>query len=114
PEPWLPPPHAGVRYGGRLTAHAPAAARAPTAALMRPGATTHSADLEQRLVDLPVSVTGPQALQLQLPASADLAPPGWYLLFVVDQAGVPSPAAWVHLSCDRLSPPETPPAWPSR
>jgi hypothetical protein len=26
------------------------------------------------------------------------APPGWYLLFLLDQATIPSPAAWVHLS----------------
>jgi len=98
PRPSVTPAHTEVRYGAALTVHTPDAARVATAALMRPGATTHSADLEQRLVDLPVSVTGAQALQLQLPASADLAPPGWYLLSVLDQAGVPSPAPWVHLS----------------
>jgi hypothetical protein len=27
----------------------------------------------------------------------DLAPPGWYMLFIVDEAGVPSVATWVRL-----------------
>ena len=60
-------------------------------------ATTHSSDLEQRLVDLPLTVTGADTLALTLPASPNLAPPGWYLLTVLDAAGRPSPAAWVHL-----------------
>ena len=65
---------------------------------MRPGATTHSLDAEQRLLDMPVQVTGPDAVLLQLPATPTLAPPGWYLLFVVNAAGVPSQGSWVQLT----------------
>jgi hypothetical protein len=68
------------------------------ASLLRPGATTHSCDVEQRLVDLPMQVVGPEAVELTLPATATLAPPGWYQLVVVSSAGVPSQGAWVHLS----------------
>jgi hypothetical protein len=96
--PSVTPAQPEVHYGTPLDVTTPAAAGIATAALMRPGATTHSSDLEQRLIDVPSTVTGPDTLRLQMPASANLAPPGWYLLFVVDQAGVPSPAAWVHLT----------------
>ena len=68
------------------------------ASLLRPGATTHSCDAEQRLVDLPLHITGPDTVRLELPASAALAPPGWYQLVVVSSAGVPSEGAWLHLS----------------
>ncbi|MEO6503390.1 MAG: galactose oxidase-like domain-containing protein [Jatrophihabitantaceae bacterium] len=98
PRPSVTPAKSDLRYGATMQAATPNAARIATAALMRPGATTHSSDLEQRLVDLPITVSGPDALELRLPASADIAPPGWYLLSVVDQAGIPSSAAWVHLS----------------
>ena len=54
-------------------------------------------DGEQRLVDLPHQVTGPDEVSLELPSAATIAPPGWYLLFVVNDAGVPSEAAWVQL-----------------
>ena len=37
-------------------------------------------------------------MSLQLPPDPRIAPPGWYLLFVVSTGGVPSEAAWVHLS----------------
>jgi hypothetical protein len=73
-----------VHYGAAVDVTTPQAAQIATAALVRPGATTHSSDLEQRLVDLPLTATGPASLRLQMPASTNLAPPGWYLLFVVD------------------------------
>jgi hypothetical protein len=65
---------------------------------MRPGATTHSLDSEQRLVDLPIQVTGPGAVLIQMPATAIIAPPGWYLLFVVTGTGIPSEGSWIHLT----------------
>ena len=97
PRPSVVPAQQEVTYGAVLTATVPGAASVASAALMRPVATTHSSDLEQRLVDLPLTVTGADTVALTLPASPNLAPPGWYLLTVLDAAGTPSPAAWVHL-----------------
>jgi hypothetical protein len=73
-------------------------AQIASACLMRPGATTHSMDSEQRLVDLPIQVTGPGAVLLQMPATATIAPPGWYLLCVVTATGIPSEGSWIHLT----------------
>jgi hypothetical protein len=36
-------------------------------------------------------------LTIQAPAGANLAPPGYYMLFIVDANGVPSIAAMVRL-----------------
>ena len=88
----------GRRTAGSLRPRVPGAAQIASACLMRPGATTHSLDAEQRLVDLPIQVTGPDAVLLQLPAAATIAPPGWYLLFVVSATGVPSVGSWIHLT----------------
>ena len=87
-----------VHYGDTVVAGVVDPADLREASLLRPGATTHSCEAEQRLVDLPLQVTGPDAVELELPASAALAPPGWYQLVVVSSAGVPSQGAWVHLS----------------
>jgi hypothetical protein len=92
------PAQVEAHYGGTLTAAVPDAAQITSASLLRPGATTHSLDAEQRLVDLPLQVSGPDEVTLQLPATATLAPPGWYLLTVLSAAGVPSEASWVHLT----------------
>ena len=69
-----------------------------SASLMRPGATTHSSDSEQRLVDLPLQLTTDDTVDLELPGESALAPPGRYLLFVATTEGVPSDGQWVHLS----------------
>lgn len=68
-------------------------------ALVRPSATTHSTDPDQRLVDLPFerSADG-HAWTVDVPTNPSLAPPGWYMLFATDSNGVPSVAEWVHLA----------------
>ncbi|KUJ70737.1 galactose oxidase [Streptomyces albus subsp. albus] len=66
------------------------------AELIRPAAVTHSSDPNQRFVDLPMSVDG-NTIDLNVTSNPNLAPPGWYMLFAVDAAGVPSVAHWVHL-----------------
>jgi hypothetical protein len=68
------------------------------AQLMAPGSTTHAFDCHQRLVDLPIQAQAGGRLTVRSPATPGLAPPGWYLLTVVDQARTPSVARWVHLS----------------
>ena len=65
--------------------------------LIRPGAVTHSSDSNQRLVQLGLT-TAANRISISVPSEPNLAPPGWYMLFVVDSTGVPSVAAWVHLT----------------
>ncbi|MGW5678886.1 galactose oxidase-like domain-containing protein [Streptomyces sp. NPDC003860] len=67
------------------------------AELIRPAAVTHSSDPNQRFVDLPLTVHGGNAVDLNVTSNPNLAPPGWYMLFAVDANGVPSVAKWVHL-----------------
>lgn len=57
--------------------------------LMGLGQTTHSFNSGQRRVPLTFSQAGTQ-LSVRLPASANLAPPGYYMVVAIDQAGVPS------------------------
>ena len=37
-------------------------------------------------------------VDLNVTSNPNIAPPGWYMLFVIDANGVPSVAKWVHLS----------------
>ncbi|MFD5419818.1 galactose oxidase-like domain-containing protein [Streptomyces sp. NPDC127069] len=67
------------------------------AELIRPAAVTHSSDPNQRFVDLPMSVVNNTTIDLNVTSNPNLAPPGWYMLFGVDAAGIPSVATWVHL-----------------
>jgi hypothetical protein len=66
------------------------------ASLIRPAAVTHSSDPNQRYVELPMTVNG-NSIGLHMTSNPNIAPPGWYMLFVVNAAGVPSVAKWVHV-----------------
>ncbi|ARZ70196.1 Galactose oxidase [Streptomyces albireticuli] len=68
------------------------------AELIRPAAVTHSSDPNQRFVDLPMTVGADgTTIDLNVTSNPNLAPPGWYMLYAVDAAGVPSVATWVRL-----------------
>jgi Domain of unknown function (DUF1929) len=83
-------------YGARLAATVSGGA-VREVSLLRPGAVTHAFNNDQRLVDVPFEVSGPGRLRLRLPRSRRIAPPGWYMAFAVDEAGVPSVARWLRL-----------------
>ncbi|CAA6660588.1 unnamed protein product [Spirodela intermedia] len=70
-------------------------------ALLAPSFTTHSLAMNQRMVVLAVEKVesaGGEAYQATTaaPPSANIAPPGYYLLFVV-HAGVPSKGVWINI-----------------
>lgn len=68
-----------------------------SAVLVAPSATTHGNDMHQRVVKLQVQqVAG--GLNLTIPVSSAVVPPGYYMLFVVDSTGIPSTAKFVRIS----------------
>ena len=83
-------------YGATFPVQTPDAASIGSVVLLKPGSVTHSFNGEQRYV--PLSFTrSAGALSVQAPANANLAPPGYYMLFIVDAAGVPSVAKFVRI-----------------
>lgn len=87
-----------VSRGGDFTVTSPDACRVRRAVLMRPGAPTHHTDSEQRLLPLEFEREGRCGLRLRVPAEPALLPPGYYMLFVLDDYGVPSVAKFIHVS----------------
>ncbi|MFD8499819.1 galactose oxidase-like domain-containing protein [Amycolatopsis sp. NPDC059657] len=87
-----------ITYGERYRLRTPQARDLRWAQLIRPMATTHSYESGQRLVDLPFTVTKRGDVRVTIPDEPNLAPPGWWMLFVVDMKRRPSDAWWVHLS----------------
>lgn len=71
-------------------------------ALIRPGATTHAFDMDQRYVELTFQPQGTDRLLVDAPKDEHLAPPGYYMLFLLNEAGVPSVAEFVHLPLRQL------------
>jgi hypothetical protein len=86
-----------LAYGQAFTIDSPAAGSTLWVSIIRPGITTHAFDSSQRLVDLDITAQRNGIISITAPTDPTIAPPGWYMLFVVDQAKVPSIAHWVHL-----------------
>jgi hypothetical protein len=77
-------------------------AKPSTVALVGLGSQTHSFDENQRYVQLPVGSVSTNASGASLaivgsPANSHVAPPGYYMLFVLDAKRVPSVATIVHI-----------------
>ena len=87
---------ATLGYRAAFTVTSPQAASIARLVLIKPGAVTHSCDFDQRYVQCTFTASG-TTLSAVAPPSANSAPPGWYLLFLVSTAGVPSVASWVHV-----------------
>jgi hypothetical protein len=60
-----------------------------SAVLIRESAATHAFDMSQRFVGMNFTVNG-QTITMTAPPNSNIAPPGPYLLFLVDKDGVPS------------------------
>ena len=86
-----------IHYGASFDVYTHQAAGIRGVELIRAGAVTHSFDMDQRLVGLTYTA-GSGVLHATAPSSPNLAPPGYYLLFIIDSYGVPSVAHWVHLT----------------
>ena len=78
-----------VAYGAPFNVQTPNAGAIRSVVLVRPGAPTHAFDMEQRLVGMTFT-PGAGVLNVTAPANRNLAPPGYYLLFILDANGVPS------------------------
>src|SRR5262249_17515775 len=88
---------AALTYGGAFQVQTPDAATISSVVLMRAGAVTHSFDMEQRLVELSFT-SGAGVLNVTAPPNGNIAPPGYYMVFILNSAGVPSVASFVQLS----------------
>ncbi len=85
-----------VDYGQSFTVETPNAGSIGKVVLMRPGSNTQSFDAEARLVYAYFSQDA-TSLTVFAPTSQGAAPPGWYMLFLFDNAGVPSVAKFIRL-----------------
>ncbi len=86
-----------VAFGSTFTIDTPDATTVSAVALIRLSVVTHSGNMEQRYVGLQFSVATPDRLVATAPDNGNQAPPGYYMLFIVDNDRVPSVARFVQL-----------------
>src|SRR5712691_1575488 len=86
-----------VSYGNQFTLQTPDAASIASAVLVRNGTVTHSFGMDQRMVGMSFTA-GSGSLTVTAPPNANIAPPGYYMLFILNSNGVPSVASSLLLS----------------
>ncbi|MGH7527164.1 MAG: galactose oxidase-like domain-containing protein, partial [Gemmatimonadales bacterium] len=80
---------ATVGYGASFTVQTPTAAQITEVRWIRLGSVTHAFDMNARANRLQFTATG-GGLSVTAPLNGNLAPPGHYLLFILNRNGVPS------------------------
>jgi fibronectin type 3 domain-containing protein len=85
-----------IPYGLSFVVATPDAASIVAATLIGLSSVTHGFNQSQSIVRLPLA-QAPGGLSLTAPADKNLAPPGYYMLFLLNSIGVPSVAQIVRL-----------------
>ncbi len=87
---------ATATYGEKFDVTSSQAGSIAKVGLVRLGAATHSQDQSQRYVPLTFDTSG-STITATAPANSNIAPAGYYMLFITDNAGVPSVAKMIKL-----------------
>jgi hypothetical protein len=92
-----------AELGDTIFVETPDAASIAKALWIIPGAVTHAQNWTQRanILDFTATESG---LNISLPANANEAPIGYYMLFLVNNQGVPSLAEWVRATPNIILP----------
>lgn len=91
-----------VSFGQTFIVGVNTGANVASMCLIRPAATTHGFDENQRFVPLTYAITAPNApggtyYQVTVPSDSSVVPPGDYMLFVLNAGGTPSIANWLRI-----------------
>lgn len=74
------------------------AAQIDSVVMLRPCAMTHHTDAGQRYIKLAIPSRNAASVTVQAPPDGNVAPPGHYMLFILNTDRVPSEATFVHVS----------------
>jgi hypothetical protein len=80
-----------VGYGTSFLVGTPSAINIAKVTMVRLSSVTHSVNMNQRINHLPFTRVA-AGLRVSVPADGNEAPPGHYMLFIINRAGVPSVA----------------------
>ena len=111
PRPAITDAPATTRIGQTITVSSPDASRVQSVSFVRMGSVTHNFDMDQRFMNLTVRQgAAPGTLSVDMPTSANTAPPGYYYVFLLDDKGVPSKGSIIKL--DKAAGDSQPPTAP--
>ena len=98
PQPVINSAPGSATYGQTIQVTSPEASSITTINLIRPGSVTHGFNMTQKIVSVPFTRNPDGTLELQMPTNPNDAPPGPYMLFLLNNLGVPSVASMMFLN----------------
>jgi hypothetical protein len=87
----------GGAYGNTITIPTPNAANIAKVSLVRVSSTTHHYNTDQRLIWLQIASKTNSSITVKAPINGKLAPPGYYLIHVLNNASVPSIGKFIRI-----------------
>ena len=97
PRPVMTSAPGSIQHGDAFTIQTPHANAIAEVVLIQPGAVTHGFNESQRLIGCTITGSTGATVDAEAPPDGNVAPPGWYLLFVVTAGRVPSEGRWIRL-----------------
>jgi hypothetical protein len=94
-------------YGGSITIPTPDPTNIARVSLVKLGCTTHHYDIDMRLIWLQITSRGATSVTVSAPISANIAPEGYYMIHVLDNALVPSVANIIKIPGTEPTGPDT-------
>jgi hypothetical protein len=92
-------------YGGTINIPTPNAADIQKVSLLRLSTFTHGFNSELRFIWLQIQSKGSSSVTVSAPVNAKIAPPGYYMIHVLNSAGVPSIAKVIKIPGTASPPP---------
>jgi hypothetical protein len=96
---------ATVDYGSTFSVGTPNSTGIVQVTWLRLGSVTHAFNQDQRFNDLSFTIASSTQLRVTAPPNPNLAPPGDYMMFAINGAGVPSVARFIRLNPMKGTPP---------
>jgi hypothetical protein len=87
-----------VKHGQSFELVTPHANIIRRVALIHAGSVTHGFNFDQRYIGLEFNLVAPDRLSIKAPPDAWVAPPGYYLVFISNEAGIPSEGRFIRIS----------------
>jgi hypothetical protein len=87
----------GGLYGSTITIPTPDAAKITKVSLVKTSSVTHHYNTDQRLIWLQIQSRTSSSVTVKAPINSKIAPPGYYLVHILNSANIPSKAKFVKI-----------------